>query len=250
MWRKGQTPWNKGKRKRYIKRICQICGKEFEIKISDLKYGRGKFCSLRCYGIWKSKNRTGKNNPSYRGGKIRKECEICGKEFFIIQERDRRGKAKFCSKKCKAIWMRRKPSIKVKVNCLVCKKEFWVFPYKIKNGRGKFCSRKCAGVYIVSKMKKKDTKIERLIEDELIKRNMPYTKQVPLLGITVVDFLLPHDIVIYCDGDYWHNLPEYKQRDANQDLMLSFNGYKVYRFWEHDILKSSNKCINKILKGC
>jgi len=51
-----------------IKRICQICGKRFNIAPSRIKAGMGKFCSNHCYGIWISKNRRGKNNPSWKGG--------------------------------------------------------------------------------------------------------------------------------------------------------------------------------------
>ena len=97
-------------------------------------------------------------------------------------------------------------------------------------------------------MKRADTLIERLIEDELIRRNIPYTKQVPLLGITIVDFLLPNDIVIYCDGDYWHNLPKRKSRDFNQDFMLTFHGYRVFRFTGKEIKRSARDCIAKIVK--
>jgi len=99
------------------------------------------------------------------------------------------------------------------------------------------------------KVKQHDTDIERLIEDELIRRDIPYTKQVPLLGITLVDFLLPHDTVIYCDGDYWHSKSKTITRDTNQGFMLTFYGYKVFRFWGKDIKKSAKKCIDKIFKN-
>lgn len=98
------------------------------------------------------------------------------------------------------------------------------------------------------KIKRKDTSIEIAIERELIKQHIPYMKQVPLEGITVVDFLLPNRIVIYCDGNYWHNKLNIKNRDLNQDFILTFKGYKVFRFWEKDIKKSAKRCIKKILK--
>ncbi len=100
------------------------------------------------------------------------------------------------------------------------------------------------------KMKTKDTFIECLIENELIRRNIPYTKQVPLLDITLVDFLLPNNIVIYCDGDYWHSRKLNKGRDIAQDTVLYFKGYKVYRFTETEIKKSAKKCMNKVIKKC
>lgn len=136
---------------------------------------------------------------------------------------------------------------KIKVICKTCGKEKYFTPSLIKRGEGKFCSRRCTSIYTnIHHIKQKDTDIERLVEDELIFRSIPYTKQVPLLGITIVDFLLPHDIIIYCDGDYWHNKPEVKKRSANQDFMLTFYGYKVFRFWGKDIKKSAKGCIDKI----
>lgn len=64
---------------------------------------------------------------------------------------------------------------------------------------------------------------------------------------TKVDFLLSNDTIIYCDGDYWHNRPEVKKRDTNQNFILTFNSYKIYRFTETEIKKSAKKCIDKIL---
>ena len=46
-FKKGQRPWNYGLRK-FVKRICQFCGKEFEIDATQIKRGRGKYCSQEC----------------------------------------------------------------------------------------------------------------------------------------------------------------------------------------------------------
>lgn len=95
----------------------------------------------------------------------------------------------------------------------------------------------------------KDTSIELKMEAELKKRNINYQKQVPLCKIAIVDFYLPEDmIVIQCDGDYWHNRPERKANDIKQDRVLIFNGFNVYRFWEHEINESVENCINRVLK--
>ena len=132
---------------------------------------------------------------------------------------------------------------KIKCKCLVCNKRFEVVPSRIKRNGGKFCSNRCHGIWTMKHIKQKDTVIERLIEDELIYKNIPYTKQVPLLGITLVDFLLPHDTVIYCDGDYWHSTKKRREKDKKQNSRLTSNGYKVFRFTETEIKKSARKCI-------
>ena len=137
----------------------------------------------------------------------------------------------------------------VKIICKVCGKERAnVQPSQINKGWGKFCSLKCVGIWTIKRVNKKDTDIESLIENELIRRCIPYSKQVALLGITLVDFLLPHNIVIYCDGSYWHSFKKTKIKDFNQNFMLTFYGYKVFRFSDKEIKKSVRKCINKIIK--
>jgi len=93
----------------------------------------------------------------------------------------------------------------------------------------------------------KDTNIELKVEAELQRRNINYQKQVPLCKIAIVDFYLPeYRIVIQCDGDYWHSLPKQKEKDIRQDTVLTFNGFNVYRFWEHEINKSVKECINRL----
>ena len=96
----------------------------------------------------------------------------------------------------------------------------------------------------------KDTKIELKIEAELKRININYQKQVPLCKIAIVDFYLPgHRIVIQCDGDHWHNRPGCKEKDERQDKVLTFNGFNVYRFWEHEINKSAKKCLEIIFNN-
>lgn len=101
----------------------------------------------------------------------------------------------------------------------------------------------------------KDTSIELKIEEELKKREIIYEKQVALCKKALVDFYLPdYKIVIQCDGCYWHNCLIHRpdkfihQRatDLEQNNTLELNGYKVYRFWEHEINESAEECINRI----
>lgn len=93
----------------------------------------------------------------------------------------------------------------------------------------------------------RDTSIELKIEVELKKRNINYQKQFWINRIANVDFLLENKIIIQCDGGYWHNLPDNKERDIRQDKILKENGYQIFRFWEHEINKSAENCINIIL---
>ena len=105
-----------------------------------------------------------------------------------------------------------------------------------------------------------NTKIEIKVGKELTKRRIPYISQYPVDRKFVCDFVIPgFNIVIECDGDYWHANPKIYdrnnlgirqkrniQRDKFKDLYLSEKGWKVFRFFELDINKSPKKCIDKI----
>lgn len=80
-----------------VKRVCEVCNKEFEIlKFRLREEGRGKFCSLVCRG-----KRPRKKN------RVKLNCEWCEKDFFVtgFQSKHRR----FCSNKCSAdlLWYKR-----------------------------------------------------------------------------------------------------------------------------------------------
>lgn len=101
----------------------------------------------------------------------------------------------------------------------------------------------------------KDTSIEIAIENELIKRGINYLKQVPIDKIAIVDFYLPDiNTIIQCDGCFYHNCKIHKAEyhkeqpviDERQNIALLKAGYKLYRFWEHDINNSASECIDKI----
>ena len=84
---------------------CLICEKEFKIYPSSIKKNT-KCCSNKCRGIWISRNTTnkGKNSSFWQGGEIKRICQICGKKFYAKPSNVKRGKDKFCSRKCYGIW--------------------------------------------------------------------------------------------------------------------------------------------------
>lgn len=85
-------------------RTCEICGTEFPADPSDLKSGRGRFCSPKCKQKWMSKQFRGKNSHTWKGGKVMQNCEICGTKFPIQPAEINKGKGRFCSPKCLGKW--------------------------------------------------------------------------------------------------------------------------------------------------
>ena len=131
-----------------VERKCEWCGNEFSVPPSTVKVGGGKFCSRSCQGKWRSKNMRGKNHPNWKGGKVKKTGEQCGKKFEV--EPSRRV-ARFCSRKCLGLWNSENrcgenganwQGGNVKKNCVWCGNEFEI---KASHADLRFCcSRKCA----------------------------------------------------------------------------------------------------------
>ena len=92
-----------------------------------------------------------------------------------------------------------------------------------------------------------NTSIEQKVAAELIKRKINFQQNKGILSIANVDFYLPeHNIIIECDGDYWHSRPDTQKNDKRKTKLLQQNRFNVYRFWEHEINKSTENCIDQI----
>ncbi len=104
---------------------------------------------------------------------------------------------------------------------------------------------------LYQKILKKDTKPEKIIQDLLKKEDISFIKHKPITNIThkyQCDIFIEPDIVIECDGDYYHNYPLGREIDKIRTEELKINGYKVVRLWENEIKKDLNACKYKILE--
>lgn len=73
-------------------RTCEICGKQFDILLSWIKKGGGKFCSNEC------------KHASLVKGLVRRVCKQCGGAFEVFPYKVKNGRGKFCSKQCQYVW--------------------------------------------------------------------------------------------------------------------------------------------------
>lgn len=85
-------------------------------------------------------------------------------------------------------------------------------------------------------------KATRIILEEL---SISYLPQKPLMKITVVDFFVEPNKVIYVDGDYWHNKPAKIGNDKGITNYLIRCGYDVLRIKGSE-LKNKQLVVNKI----
>ena len=113
--------------------------------------------------------------------------------------------------------------------------------------------------------KSKDTTIELLLRKALWQRGIRYRKNykkipgIPDIAIT------KYKIAIFCDGEFWHgknfsekifeNNAKYwnnkikrnKEHDLDVTITLRDMVWIVLRFWETDIKKRLDNCVNEVL---
>jgi len=83
--------------------------------------------------------------------------------------------------------------------------------------------------------RKQPTRIELAVRDALTAAGVEFVFQYPI-GRYVADFFLPSkNLILECDGDYWHSLPGVKEKDSSRDAYLAARGYRVIRLAEHRI---------------
>jgi len=117
--------------------------------------------------------------------------------------------------------------------------------------------------WVMSRIRGKNTKIEHKMKKILLENKIKFKQHPKMFGNP--DFLVNKNMVIFCDGDFWHgyNYDKKKKsskkfwrdkiennmmRDKRITRRLRREGYSVLRFWEHDIEKRPEICINRIIR--
>jgi very-short-patch-repair endonuclease len=171
---------------------------------------------------------------------------------------------------------------RVNVVCEECGKETLQKHAKVKDGYGRFCSQSCAGKHtyhnglgkilnagledwrktdeakefmrahgtrtVTLYNRDKRTGIEIKMTDELERREIEYIEQYNLGNKFALDFFLPeYDIVIECDGDYWHRRSDVAKRDKRKNAYIKACGFPLFRFWEHEINEDVEACVDIVM---
>ena len=94
--------------------------------------------------------------------------------------------------------------------------------------------------------------IELIVKEQLDEIGFRYVQQKRVHNGSryfFLDFYLPDlKLVIECNGDYWHNLPEKKERDKVLKEYVESTGRRIIFIWEHEI-KDNWFWIGDYLKG-
>ena len=82
------------------------------------------------------------------------------------------------------------------------------------------------------------TSIETKVYEELKKRGFLFEQQKFINGKFIVDAYIPVlNLVIECDGDYWHSLERVQKRDKAKNAYLIKCGFNLLRLTETEINK-------------
>ena len=117
--------------------------------------------------------------------------------------------------------------------------------------------------YCMSRVKGKDTGIERVVRSELHKRGLRFRKHNSKLSGKPDIIFTKAKLVVFLDGDFWHGyrfpqwektlskfwrnkIGETRKRDQRNFAKLRRMGWQVIRIWEHSIDRDLNGVIRKI----
>lgn len=234
---------------------CDYCGKEFQRYAEQVrrrkKIGvKNFYCSKECQNKGHAERMKGKGNPNY-GGKFH---GIPPSEWDADKRKKAIEKMKKTFKEKGIVAGENNPRWRggrKKVTCIICGNEYYVQPHvydKIQAGERKpCCGLDCARIYGLTQVKTSRTDIEIKVAEELEKRGIKFIEQYNLGNKFALDFFLPdYNIVIECDGDYWHKLPDVAKRDKSKNAYIKACGYTLYRFWGSEIMADVSKCIDSI----
>lgn len=121
--------------------------------------------------------------------------------------------------------------------------------------------------HAMSRIRSKDTKAEIMLRKALWKKGLRYRKNYAALPGKPDIALTRRKIAIFVDGDFWHarghqdspgeqidtnkdywrkKLARNVERDREVNDELTAAGWLVLRFWESDIRKDLDGCVEKI----
>ena len=118
-------------------------------------------------------------------------------------------------------------------------------------------------------IKSKDTSIEIALRLALWHRGIRYRKNYKSLPGKPDIAITKHKLAVFCDSDYWHGydwenrnqriksnreywIPKIErnmQRDKEVTAQLQAMGWTVLRFWEWQIKKRLDECVNTIMEA-
>jgi len=245
-------------------RTCPVCGRKFYTTYKRDK----KYCSLKCY--WNSRREF-------------RECVECGRLFLTTKGSKRKTCSTECAKKRSAriggqrarelrdlIAKRTKEAMKkvpkeVLMAGVIKGKITEIGPKALEKWRREnpklFKEKSRLGAINLRRKgsKIRPTSIEIKLRKLLDLIGINYETEYPIFDksgelICIADVAIPQKkIAIFADGEYWHNYPYGTEKDREVNRKLKNEGWKVLRFWEHELKEHPEKVksilIEKLING-
>src|SRR6185437_4355706 len=115
----------------------------------------------------------------------------------------------------------------------------------------------------MSRVRNRNTNLERIVRSELFKRGWRFRKHVKSLPGSPDIVFAQYCVVVFIDGDFWHgyrfpawkqNLSEFwankiqknRDRDRRNFAKLRRLGWRVIRVWQHQITTDLNSVISQV----
>lgn len=208
---------------------CECCGKSFSRTKGDISFwGKIKYCSEECRQLSRPK-------------KINKKCIMCGKDYFVSN--NRKNTSICCSRSCLYKWT----------------SEVYTKNPDVKNRLQK------QGATSQLNQKSSLTLPEIIVFKYLVSNKIDFLFQYVVGDTLIVDFfLLEYNCCLEVYGDYWHSNPlkygkdknplndiqiKIKQKDIRRYKVLTNNyGFYFYSLWEHDIKNNLELSMDKFFK--
>lgn len=214
----------KGIQKKKISKVCSECGKNYKIYPSEERRRDRKFCSPRCRGNWMKRTQLGFGG-SHSYNQIKKNCEICGKEFKSKNyDKDTH---RYCSNRCRGIG-----------HSELMKKKYHDSDYIKK---------------LLKSLKIHPNKKEQIL-DKILHRLFPSEYKFVgdfsfVLGGRSPDFMNVNGQkkLIEFYGDYWHDSDRFPSTQTSDERIKYFKkyGFETLIIWESE-LKDTQKLEKKI----
>jgi len=90
--------------------------------------------------------------------------------------------------------------------------------------------------------------IEKKIWKELNKLGIKYETQAHFDRFVVDIYISIWRLIVECNGTYWHNLPQRKERDRKLKIYAKNNNYKLIELSEYEIKKNPKQALLEGLK--
>lgn len=117
--------------------------------------------------------------------------------------------------------------------------------------------------FCMSRVKGRDTGLERIVRSQLHKRGYRFRKHVKDLPGRPDIVFVRQKVAVFLDGDFWHGykfgqwedkltdfwrdkIGKTRERDKRNFAKLRRMGWRVIRIWEHSVENDLERVVNKV----